>query len=136
LALTFRGGMHVDDHKNTRRCKIETLPPPAIVSLPMSQHIGAHCTPCVKVGDTVLKGQVIGRVESGLGCPVHASVSGKIKAIKEINAANGMKIVNVIIENDGCNTMDPSIQPYPKRIQDISPDEIIEKQSSGRKGGP
>lgn len=118
--------MHVDDHKNTRRCKIETLPPPAYVSLPMSQHIGAPCTPCVKVGDTVMKGQVIGRVESGLGCPVHASVSGKVKAIKEVNAPNGMKIVNVVIENDGCNTLDPSIKPYPKRIQDITTEEIIE----------
>lgn len=126
MALTFRGGMHIDDHKNTRRCKIETLPPPALVSLPMSQHIGAHCVPCVKVGDTVLRGQVIGRIESGLGCPVHASVSGKVKSIKEINAANGTKIVNVVIENDGCNTMDPSIQPYPKRIQDITTEEIIE----------
>ena len=126
MALTFSGGMHIDDHKNTRRCKIEMLPPPAYVSLPMSQHIGAHCVPCVKVGDSVLKGQVIGRVESGLGCPVHASISGKVQQIKEINAANGMKIVNVIIENDGCNTLDPSIKPYPKRIQDITPDEIIE----------
>ncbi|MGM9626183.1 MAG: electron transport complex subunit RsxC, partial [Eubacteriales bacterium] len=47
-------------------------------------------------------------------------------AIKEINAANGMKIVNVVIENDGCNTLDPSIQPYPKRIQDITTEEIID----------
>ena len=83
MALTFRGGMHVDDHKNTRRCKIEMLPPPAYVSLPMSQHIGAHCVPCVKIGETVLKGQVIGRVESGLGCPVHASISGKVISIKD-----------------------------------------------------
>ncbi len=126
MALTFRGGMHIEDHKNTQRCKIELLPPPALVSLPMSQHIGAPCTPCVKVGDTVCRGQVIGRTEIGLGCPVHASVSGKVKEIKEINAANGMKIVNVIIENDGCNTLDPQIKPYPKRIQDITTDEIIE----------
>lgn len=126
MALTFRGGMHVDDHKNTRRCKIEALPPPALVSLPMSQHIGAPCVPCVKVGDTVYRGQVIGRVESGLGCPVHASVSGTVREIKEMNAANGMKIVNVTIENDGCNTLDPSIQPYPKRIQEITTEEIIE----------
>ncbi len=125
MALTFRGGMHIDENKNTRRCKIEKLPPPALVSLPMSQHIGAHCVPCVKVGDTVCKGQVIGRVETGLGCPVHASVSGKVKEIKEINAANGMKIVNVIIENDGCDTLDPSIHPFPKRLIDTSTEEII-----------
>lgn len=117
--------MHIDENKNTRRCRIEKLPPPACVSLPMSQHIGAPCTPCVKPGDTVFKGQVIGR-PAGLGCPVHASVSGKVKEIKEVNAANGMKIVNVVIENDGCDTPDPSMKPFPKKLSETTTEEIID----------
>ncbi len=125
MALTFKGGMHIDDNKNTRRARIENLPPPAYVSLPMSQHIGAHCVPCVKAGDTVYRGQVIGRVTSGLGCPVHASVSGRVKEIREVNAANGAKIVNVIIENDGCDTPDPSIRPHPKKLSETTPEEIV-----------
>lgn len=126
MALTFRGGMHVDENKNTRRCRIEKLPPPATVSLPMLQHIGAHCVPCVKVGDTVAKGQVIGRVESGLGCPVHASVSGTVKKIEEKNYPNNVKIVTVTIENDGCDTLDPSIVPFPKKLAEATTEEIID----------
>ena len=126
MALTFRGGMHVDENKNTRRCRIEKLPPPAMVSLPMSQHIGAHCVPCVKVGDTVAKGQMIGRVESGLGCPVHASVSGTVRKIEEKNYPNNVKIVTVTIENDGCDTLDPSIVPFPKKLAEATTEEIVD----------
>ncbi len=125
LTFTFRGGMHIEDHKNTRRCKIEKLTPPAYVSIPMLQHIGAQCVPCIKAGDTVYRGQVIGKIEKGLGCPVHASVSGKVKEIKEINAANGTKIVNVVIENDGQDTLDPSIKPFPKKLAEATTEEIV-----------
>ena len=53
MAFTFKGGVHVDEAKNTASCEIRIMPAPARVSIPLSQHIGAHCTPCVKVGDTV-----------------------------------------------------------------------------------
>ena len=53
MAFTFNGGIHVAEHKNTRRCAIEVMPPPKTVSIPMSQHIGANAIPVVKVGDIV-----------------------------------------------------------------------------------
>ena len=62
MALTFRQGIHVEEYKNTRKCPIEKMAPPKTVSIPMSQHIGVHATPCVKEGDTVKSGQVIGIV--------------------------------------------------------------------------
>ncbi len=126
MALTFHGGIHIDEHKNTQRCIVEKMPPPKTVSIPLSQHIGAPAKPTVKVGDKVDAGQVIGIIEKGLGCPIHASVSGRVKTIVEKNAANGMKIQNIVIENDGEDRLSPDIHGWEKSITDTTPEEIIE----------
>lgn len=126
MSYTFRGGIRIDEHKNTRRCQVERLPEPKFVSIPMSQHIGAHAQPVVKPGDIVDRGQVIGVVETGLGTPVHASVSGKVKEIIEKNSASGQKIRTVVIENDGEDRLSPEIRPWEKKLSDTTTDEIIE----------
>ncbi len=126
MALTFKGGIHVSEHKNTRKCAIEAMPAPKTVSIPMSQHIGAHAEPCVKAGDIVERGQVIGIVDGKLGCLVHSSVSGKVVKIEEKKASNGIMIRNVIIENDGENRLHPDIKPWGKELDDTTAEEIIE----------
>lgn len=126
LAYTFRGGFHVTEHKHTSRCQIEKMPPPAKVSIPLSQHIGAHCKPLVQVGEHVYRGQIIGDVEGGLGCPVHASVSGTVVALESRNNAAAQPIVNVVIENDGEMALDPLIVPHEKKLSETSAEEIIE----------
>ncbi len=45
------GGVHTAHHKNTASQATERFPVPDKVSLPMSMHIGAPCTPTVKVGE-------------------------------------------------------------------------------------
>lgn len=126
MAYTFKGGAHIREYKNTRSCAIEQTPAPATVSIPLSQHIGAHCTPVVKVGDLVTYGQVIGIIEAGLGCPVHASVSGKVIAIDSINNAHGQPIQNVVIENDGLYTVCPDIKPFDKPLEEATPEELVD----------
>jgi Na+-translocating ferredoxin:NAD+ oxidoreductase RnfC subunit len=52
------------------------------VEISLSQHIGSPAVPVVKVGDRLLKGQLIGEVEEGkLGARIHASISGQVSAI-------------------------------------------------------
>ena len=54
------------------------------VSIPCGQHIGAPAVPCVNVGDTVTKGDVIAKPAEGkLGACIHASISGTIKEIAD-----------------------------------------------------
>mgnify|MGYP000003504393 FL=1 len=54
------------------------------VSIPCGQHIGAPAVPCVNVGDTVTKGDVIAKPAEGkLGACIHASISGTVKAIAD-----------------------------------------------------
>lgn len=126
MKFTFRGGTHLNEHKETARCQTERLPEPVTVSLPLSQHIGAHATPVVKVGEYVKVGQVIGVVESGLGCPVHASVSGTVKEIITRHNAMGMPIQNVVIENDGLHQWHESVKPWGKPLEQTAASEIIE----------
>lgn len=100
-----RGGVKVSHDKNTKDMPVRRIEAPAFVTLPMSQHIGAPCTPAVKVGDEVKVGQLIGDTDKFVSAPIHSSVSGKVTAIKEIRTATGMKTQAVVIENDGENTL-------------------------------
>ena len=102
------------------------LPEPATVSIPLSQHIGAPAKPIVAVGDEVKVGQVIGVVEVGLGCPVHASVSGRVKEILTEHDSRGVPIQRIVIENDGLRIWDESIKPWAKPLAETSFEEIVE----------
>ena len=56
MTMSFRGGVHPNDCKGYSAGKaIETAPVPAKVIIPTRQHIGAPCSPIVKVGDLVKK---------------------------------------------------------------------------------
>ena len=127
MAKTFKGGIHVPDEKNTRNLPITEFPAPKTVSIPIQQHIGAPATPLVKKGDAVCVGQIIGRFDNGLSCPVHASVSGTVKDIEMRNSYTGYgKTAHVIIENDFLDTVADTVKPYSGELKDATPEEIIE----------
>lgn len=96
-----RGGVSVSHNKNTAEMPVERMPVPSTVVLPMQQHIGAPCTPIVKVGDIVSVGQKIGDTDKFVSAPIHASVSGKVVAVGDVKLANGMITKGVTIESDG-----------------------------------
>ena len=96
----FFGGIHPKYNKemSTKVIELHTVNPKQVV-IPMQQHIGAPCTPLVKVGDTVLRGQKIGDGE-GLCVPVHASVSGTVSAIEVRPHPTLGSALAVVIDND------------------------------------
>ncbi|MEE4136207.1 MAG: electron transport complex subunit RsxC [Desulforhopalus sp.] len=81
--LTFpKGGVHPPECKfQTQGLAIEPMPTPDELELILSQHIGAPCVPTVAKRDLVDEGGLIGEVPKGLGVPLHAPVTGKIKDI-------------------------------------------------------
>lgn len=126
MAYTFKGGVHVEEHKNTRRSQVELVTPPKFVSIPLSQHIGTPCSPLVKKGDHVNMGQIIGDVSpESLGCPVHSSVSGTVTDIEDKITSTGQRTKNIVIENDMLDTVDESVVPFTKKLIDAESDEII-----------
>lgn len=123
--LTFSvGGVHMDEHKTlTEHVPIEVMPAPAVVYIPMSQHIGAPCNPIVSVGETVKVGQKVGDSEAYISAAVHSSVSGTVKAIEKMYTADGRYCDCVVIEND---YKDETIEPKALvNYNDVSMDEII-----------
>lgn len=109
--VKVRGGVKVDHHKDTAEKEVVRIPVPAKVVLPMQQHIGAPCTPTVKVGDTVAVGQVIGDSDKFVSAPIHASVSGKVTSIGNVKLPNGAVVQGVTIESDGEMRLCEDIQP-------------------------
>ena len=105
------GGVHVPHRKNTATMQSINMPAPKSVTISMSQHIGAPCKPVVKVGDTVAVGQIIGDSDAYVSAPIHSSISGVVKKIDKITAANGAKVDAVTIESDGEMRMYEGIKP-------------------------
>ncbi|MFW5961483.1 MAG: electron transport complex subunit RsxC [bacterium] len=80
--------------------RIEELPLPDMVYLPVKQHIGKPGEVTVKKGDYVERGQCIVEAEEGFSACLHASVSGEIAAIKEVPDSRGGKSKSIIIKRD------------------------------------
>ena len=125
MAQAFFGGVHPNDMKAaTNEKAIEQLAPPAEVVIPMSMHFGAPCTPLVKAGDLVKVGQKIGEFR-GLGAPIHASVSGKVKTVEPRPYSMGGDMMSVVIENDFQDTLSEEVKA-PADPDALSVDEMIE----------
>lgn len=106
-----RGGVSVSHNKNTADMEPVRMPSPERVILPMQQHIGAPCTPTVKVGDSVSVGQVIGDSDKFISAPIHASISGKVSAIGEFTLPSGARVQSVTIESDGEMRLFDGVEP-------------------------
>ncbi|MBN2373697.1 electron transport complex subunit RsxC [bacterium] len=108
---TFPGGVHPPDRKSLSVHKqIEPAVIPNVIVCPMSQHIGAPCQPRVKEGDKVKAGQLIGQADSFVSAPVHAPISGTIKAVCLAPHPIGKPVMAVTIESDGLDAWDDAIQ--------------------------
>ncbi|MDF2634754.1 MAG: Electron transport complex protein rnfC [Pelosinus sp.] len=102
MAKSFRGGVHPDDRKRYTAGKpIEVAPIPEKVIIPVRQHIGAPCSPIVKVGDLVKKGQVIAEAQAFVSSPIHASTSGKVVELAEYPHPVFGACMSIVIESDG-----------------------------------
>jgi electron transport complex protein RnfC len=108
------GGVHPADKKSpANAAAISTIALPPQVVIPMSQHIGAPCTPLVAVGDEVKLGQKIGDSPKPVSAPIHASVSGKVIAIEPRLNSMGNMVTSVVIQNDGKDTPADTMVPAP-----------------------
>ena len=126
MAFSFFGGIHPKENKKRARdFAVQEFPEPDILVIPMQQHIGAPCIPLVKKGDTVTVGQKIGD-NQGLCVPVHASVSGKVKAVELRPHTSGTLQTAVVIENDHLGTLCPDIRERSKEeVDSLSAEELM-----------
>ena len=101
--LTFSiGGIHPNDNKISRNCKIEVLPLPKTMYVSMAQHLGAPAKPIVAVGDSVKTGQVIAEPGGFISALVHSPASGTVKSIapRKDLAGNNVMHIEIAVEGD------------------------------------
>ena len=109
---TFLGGVHPPEGKAlTENKAIEILRPSESKEFiyPLSQHIGAPCSPVVAKGDNVLAGQKIADTEAFVSAPIFSAVSGVVKEIAPRMTIAGSIDPCIVIESDGKYERAPSL---------------------------
>src|SRR5450631_2186313 len=103
----LRGGVHPEGRKDlSAEVPVRVLPLPKLLYVPLQQHIGAPASPVVKVGDRVLKGQLIATAQGTVSSSIHAPTSGEVVALGDHAAPHpsGLPVPTITIESDGNDT--------------------------------
>jgi len=98
------GGLKLKGNKSmSMKHATQAAPLPKVLTLPLKQHIGHAAEACVKVGDAVLKGQIIAEAKDYVSAPIHAPSSGKIIAIEKhvVPHPSGISTDCIVLETDG-----------------------------------
>lgn len=123
--LTFRGGVHFEDYKSlSNGTELQVMPAPDVITLPMSQHIGAPAKPIVKKGDHVDVGQKIAEAGGFVSAVVHSSVSGEVQGIIDYVKPDGSKVPAIVIANDHQDTL--GYTSVDRSQDDLTPEQIVE----------
>ncbi len=120
MLKTFKlGGVHPPENKLSKDKKIEALPLPKTVFIPVAQHIGAPAAPKVKRGDEVKVGQVIAQSSGFVSTNIHSSVSGKVKKVDFSADSSGYPKQGIFIDVDGDEWLE-EIDRSEDLVKDIS----------------
>lgn len=128
-----KGGVHPPEWKLSAGEKIEILPTPERVVVPLTQHLGAPAKPVVERGAQVVTGQLLAEGQGFISANIHSPASGKIFKIDEAFDASGYKRISVIIDVEG-DEWDPAIDRSDSLREEVtlSREEIIKKvQAAG-----
>lgn len=126
MPYKYYGGVHPDYAKDAKDSPVRAISAPKEVVIPMQQHIGAPNQAQVKKGDYVKLGQVIGLNPAPMSAPVHATVSGTVKAVEPRRHMLGDMVMSVVIENDFEDTLANEMAPLTEEeLKD--PEAIIQR---------
>ena len=125
--FSVRGGIHPEDRKAlSAGCSISDLPLPALLHIPVQQHIGAAAQPVVQIGQAVRKGELLAHSQGAISAPVHAPTSGHIVEIGAFPAhhPSGLPVHTVTLRPDGedrwRDDLEPSDDPFALAPEEVS----------------
>src|SRR5512135_2186206 len=122
----LKGGVHPEGRKDmSAERHIRGVPLPKKLYIPLQQHIGAPATPVVKVGDKVLKGQLIAAAQGAVSSSIHAPTSGVITALGDCTAPHpsGLPVPTITLESDGADkwiATENVAEPFTLAAEDIA----------------
>lgn len=120
--------VRLEEHKKTSETQlIEKLPFSERVYIPLVQHIGKPCLSKVNPADHVCTGEQIASAEATVFSPIHASLSGKVIAVKDWPHPVLGRGKVIVIENDTQDTLVPeafSARLKEEEINRLTPEEI------------
>ncbi|MCP4486270.1 MAG: electron transport complex subunit RsxC [Gammaproteobacteria bacterium] len=121
----FNGGVQLDDHKaGSVSAGLQQASLPRQLILPLKQHIGEPNKALVRVGDRVLRGQLIADSSSSISAPIHAPSSGIIHDIspQPVPHPSAQADDCIVIDVDG---KDEAVAVDPVVIDDLSSSQLI-----------
>jgi H+/Na+-translocating ferredoxin:NAD+ oxidoreductase subunit C len=96
---TFANGIHLSDSKERTFDKsIRRLPFSPKIIVPLAQHFGKPAKAIVRIGQEVVRGEVIAENDGFMSVPIHAPASGRVKEIELYPTARGPKTESIVIE--------------------------------------
>lgn len=84
----------------TKGKKIESVPEPDLLIIPLPAKFGKKPVPLVREGDAVKRFQLLAETEDRKTVRMHSPVSGMVERIKETLQADGYRALSIIIKND------------------------------------
>ncbi|MFA5006145.1 MAG: RnfABCDGE type electron transport complex subunit C [Candidatus Izemoplasmatales bacterium] len=134
MILNRAGGIQIECMKQmSKTMPLHEFLDPRFVYIPLLQQ-NAPLKRVVEVGDYVRIGQTVALREGFGAMPIHASVSGKVTAVKKAWHASGRMADAIEIENDHQNAVDESIRPEADTDR-FTREELVKKmQDAGLSG--
>ena len=122
----FPYGIHIAGRKErSQDAPVQPLHAVDEVAIPLKQHVGAPAEPVVRAGDTVRRGQLVGKASGKISANVHASVAGTVKEVAERADGRGGSCIHVVIarsetQEDGFLSPleNPSAEEIARRIEE------------------
>ncbi len=122
----IRGGVHPEARKEKTADEniVTNFPLPKTLYIPLQQHVGKPAEPLIRVGDKVLKGQLLAYSQGLISAPVHAPSSGIILDVNDYPAPHpsALPIRMIVLETDGLDEWFTS--PIPEDPFQLTPEDI------------
>ncbi len=92
------GGVHPSENKFSSSAQIQIMALPDVVTIPLSQHIGAPATAKVAKGDNVLTGELIAEATGFMSANIHSPITGVVSSIDMVPNAQGLRQMMITIK--------------------------------------
>ncbi len=120
---TFNRGVHPSSQKErTKALPVVSMPAPAVVRVPLSQHIGKPARPVVAVGEEVVTGSLIAEADGYVSANIFSPVCGTVKSVGEVGLSPVGKSLHIVIESSGKN--EKLLMPV---LRDPTPEQILNR---------